>query len=57
MGYRDMSAAALAAYATAVVFCAVGYAATNAGSGGLAAAAFVLAVLFAVIGVGSEDRR
>lgn len=57
MGSRHISAAALAAYAIAAILCIVGYAATNAGSGGWAAAAFALAVFFAVTGLGSESRR
>lgn len=57
MRYKNMPAAALAAYAAAILFGVLGYAATNAGAGGWAAAAFVLAVLFALTGVASEGPR
>lgn len=57
MRYKNMPAAALAAYAGAILFGVLGYAATNAGAGGWAASAFVLAVLFALTGVASEGSR
>lgn len=44
-------------YALAATFCVIGYGATRAGSAGWAAVAFILAVVFAVTGLGTEDRR